>query len=437
MIDYFDDEKLNENYLKRVQDKNNPTIWYIYENEQTQSIPIKVIKEIPFEHVQMYRELQYEDNPNIVKVLDIVRLQDMYILEMEYVKGILIGEYIEDFWNMRRQSSPKERLEIVLQVCSALKTCHKLGIVHRDISEKNIILMDTSMINEDNKYSAVLIDFGNVHRVNPEAVKDTTTLGTIGYAAPEQLGYSVSDYTTDIYAVGILLCRMFTGMGREGIAKIENDILRNITKRCIRLDKNERYKDINLLMFDLMKVHKFYSERETNSEFRLIDFILQYIDRRYNIDYTNVFFEMPEKIKLPIFSAIMISVAISFVLSLFLTPVVLPVCYLLYSFFAGRYFRKKLERMRFFYPFHQNITEISDNLVKILNMNHLYYKELSDTQIRIDIEERTYIVELDTQNQTLQIAIKLFPNTDNMKLVRHMREEFGDIVFWFQHVYTW
>lgn len=437
MIDYFNDEDLKRNHLKKVQNKNHPTIWYIYEKDQTQSMPIKVIKEIPFEHVQMYRELQYEDNPNIVKILDVARLQDKFILEMEYVKGILIGEYIEDVWNMSRQSSFKESLEIVLQVCSALKTCHKLGIVHRDISEKNIILMEPSMKIEDNKYSVVLIDFGNVHRINPKAVKDTTTVGTIGYAAPEQLGYSASDYSTDIYAVGILMCRMFTGKGREGVGEIENHAVRNIIKRCIRLEKNERYRNIDVLMSDLQNAIRSLHKWEKKSNNRIADSFLQYMDEEFNIDYSNTFLEAPDPIPMPIYVVLMTSMLIAFILTFIIPFYILLLCYIPYRYIVGGYFKKRLERIRFYYPFSKSMSEISENINVILTVNGIKFEVLDDVKMRITIEGRRYILEIDEKMQCLHIVTERNFQLTDIKLVFCMMDDYGKIVYLFQHLYIW
>ena len=145
----------------------------------------------------------------------------------------------------------------------------------------------------------VLIDFGNLHKIRADAKKDTTAVGTIGYAAPEQLGYSASDSATDIYAVGVLMCRLFTGKGREGVEEIENDTVRNIIKRCIRLEKNERYRDIDSLMADLRNASRFFRKWEKKSENRIVDSLLQFMDEEFNIDFANAFLETPDPIPMP------------------------------------------------------------------------------------------------------------------------------------------
>ena len=103
MINYFDADELEKNHLRKEPHEYSSTVWYIYDKRQEKSLPVRVIKEIPFEHTQLYREIQYEDNPHIVKILDVARLDEKFILEMEYANGIVIGEFIEELWQNRLQ----------------------------------------------------------------------------------------------------------------------------------------------------------------------------------------------------------------------------------------------------------------------------------------------------------------------------------------------
>ena len=143
MINYFDADELEKNHLRKEPHEYSSTVWYIYDKRQEKSLPVRVIKEIPFEHTQLYREIQYEDNPHIVKILDVARLDEKFILEMEYANGIVIGEFIEELWQNRLQCPMEERIDLALQICGGLKTCHTLGIVHRAVSYTHLRAHET------------------------------------------------------------------------------------------------------------------------------------------------------------------------------------------------------------------------------------------------------------------------------------------------------
>ncbi len=432
MINYFDADELEKNHLRKEPHEYSSTVWYIYDKRQEKSLPVRVIKEIPFEHTQLYREIQYEDNPHIVKILDVARLDEKFILEMEYANGIVIGEFIEELWQNRLQCPMEERIDLALQICGGLKTCHTLGIVHRDISENNVILTKSG-----DSWQTVLIDFGNLHKIRADAKKDTTAVGTIGYAAPEQLGYSASDSATDIYAVGVLMCRLFTGKGREGVEEIENDTVRNIIKRCIRLEKNERYRDIDSLMADLRNASRFFRKWEKKSENRIVDSLLQFMDEEFNIDFANAFLETPDPIPMPIYVVLMASILIAFVLAWFLPWYFLPVCYFPYQYIVGGYFKKRLEGIRFYYPFSQKMSEISKSINLLLTVNQIQYEVLNESEMRIDLEGRSYIVKVDLESQCLGISSDWGLKLADIKLAFCMMEDFGKIVYLFQHLYRW
>ena len=128
-----------------------------------------------------------------------------------------------------------QAIKIISQVCEGLSELHSRGLVHRDINPNNILVTSEG--------NAVIIDYGIVRSFAKEKSSDTVILGTPGYAAPEQFGFSQSDHRTDIYAAGVLLNVMLTG-------KLPNEMMYDgfygeIIKKCVLIDPELRYYNTN------------------------------------------------------------------------------------------------------------------------------------------------------------------------------------------------
>lgn len=147
-------------------------------------------------------------HPGICQVLDAGREPDGTIfLALELLEGETLEECLE-----RRGKLPRaEALRIAIEVLDALAAAHAREIVHRDIKPANIYLNRES----EGVYHAKLLDFGIAH-VAPKGGNKLTDagviLGTPEYMAPEQArGKSVGP-VSDVWAVGVVLYEMLSGM---------------------------------------------------------------------------------------------------------------------------------------------------------------------------------------------------------------------------------
>lgn len=150
-----------------------------------------------------------------------------HVLE-EYVQG--------DTLFFLLQSGPlkaEQAKNIMQQLCRALSLLHSLGAVHRDIKPENIILRGDC---------AVLIDFDASRIQKPDSDMDTRIMGTTGYAAPEQYGYSQTDARADIYSLGILFNEMLTG--RHPSKKLAEGCFRPVIEKCTQINADRRYSDV-------------------------------------------------------------------------------------------------------------------------------------------------------------------------------------------------
>ena len=76
--------------------------------------------------------------------------------------------------------------------------------------------------------------------------QDTRILGTVGYAPPEQYGISETDYRADIYAVGVLINEMLTGLHPS--QKLARGHWGRIVSRCTMASPDKRYNSVRELM---------------------------------------------------------------------------------------------------------------------------------------------------------------------------------------------
>jgi serine/threonine-protein kinase len=94
----------------------------------------------------------------------------------------------------------------VVQLCQALDYVHALGLVHRDVKPANVL------VGEDGRVT--LVDFGLVCPARAAAAAGATAeicVGTMEYAAPEQIRGESVDARADIYSLGCVLYELVTG----------------------------------------------------------------------------------------------------------------------------------------------------------------------------------------------------------------------------------
>ena len=151
----------------------------------------------------------YIEHPNVVHVHDLGEFDKHYFLVMEFVPGVTLAELLSILVQTKRRLINEIIAWIGIEIASGLhaaheasdETGHKLGIVHRDVSPKNILIAYKGYIK--------IIDFG----IAKAAGRITQTMGgllkgTIRYMSPEQAKGQNLDARSDIYALGIVLWEM-------------------------------------------------------------------------------------------------------------------------------------------------------------------------------------------------------------------------------------
>lgn len=142
---------------------------------------------------------------NVVEVLDVGRLADgRPWFAMEFLEGQDLARLLR----ARRRLSAAECLQLLSPVCDALALAHAQGVIHRDVKASNVFVAADGTVK--------LLDFGIAKLLGQENGGALTTagerLGTAHAMSPEQITSGVIDARTDVYALGILLHEMLTGL---------------------------------------------------------------------------------------------------------------------------------------------------------------------------------------------------------------------------------
>lgn len=206
-------------------------------NKDTGELVVK--KEMGKESFSVYSLLKSIKSKNLIKVLECFRDEDKTIEIEEYVNGKRLDDYFRE-----KKATLEQVVDVGIALCEGLAPMHKLNLVHRDIQPKNIIIT--------NEGSLKIIDFDISRKENENATHDTTLLGTVGYAAPEQYGFAQTTNRSDIYSIGAVLKEL------SSFSELDK-----IIAKCMEMDPANRYENVEQLENELEKV-KGQAERKNN-----------------------------------------------------------------------------------------------------------------------------------------------------------------------------
>ncbi len=181
-------------------------VFAAHDRHLDRSVAVKVLRphltEIDAERFRReIRALARLSHPGIVSIFDLGQGDHVYFA-MERIEGgpfTDLGPYEGDV------ASQERLLRAAIAVAETLGYVHRLGMVHRDLTPRNILLTARG----DPK----LMDFGLVQltETSRELTRTGFTLGTPHYMAPEQATGDATGAATDLYAFGVVLYRAMTG----------------------------------------------------------------------------------------------------------------------------------------------------------------------------------------------------------------------------------
>ena len=186
-----------------------------------------VKKTYPEDKREIFGKLSQIHSPHIPAISGVFFGTDTIVIE-EYIPGKTLQQLLQE----GHRFSKTEVRQILDGLLNAVGTLHENDLIHRDIKPSNILLRPDG--------SAVLIDYSIARTYCKAQTADTELLGTVGYAAPEQYGFSQSDHKTDIYALGVTMKQLLTG-------KNAPKFLRRAMDRCTEFDPSRRFPSIKQL----------------------------------------------------------------------------------------------------------------------------------------------------------------------------------------------
>ncbi|MDQ7779492.1 MAG: serine/threonine-protein kinase [Planctomycetota bacterium] len=210
---------------------------------------------------------------NIVQIYQLGKIDDLYYIAMEYVNGVNLQEFMGRHLELGLQLPVDLATYIISRIARALEYAHRktdkfgnpLGIVHRDVCPKNIMINTEGVVK--------LADFGIAK--NRKFIKDQegeVLMGKAQYMSPEQAQYLPTDKRSDVFSLGIVFWQLLTGQDMFASDKtsvtLENVVYKEvvparslnpeipqevnqIVMRALERNLTKRYQDAGRMAYDL------------------------------------------------------------------------------------------------------------------------------------------------------------------------------------------
>jgi eukaryotic-like serine/threonine-protein kinase len=207
-------------------------------------------------------ELRYSrkiTHKNVIRIYDFLYIQGLYAISMEYFPSHTLGsEVVND-----KPIELKRAMQFGIDICTGMTVAHQVGIVHRDLKPANVLINQEGLLK--------IVDFGVAaaqREGDTQLTKTGYVIGSPKYMAPEQILGKKVDQRADIYALGVMLYEMVTGVPPysrgdhmsvmyqhvQGKARPPQDInpklppgLSDLVTRAMAVDKNKRFQTMEEL----------------------------------------------------------------------------------------------------------------------------------------------------------------------------------------------
>jgi HEAT repeat protein/tRNA A-37 threonylcarbamoyl transferase component Bud32 len=207
-------------------------------------------------------ELRYSrkiTHHNVIRIYDFLFIQGAYAISMEYFPSHTLGAEI-----VGEKPMPLPRaVGFGIDMCNGMAVAHQAGIVHRDLKPANVLINEQGLLK--------IVDFGVAaaqREGDTQLTKTGYVIGSPKYMAPEQILGKKVDQRADIYAIGVIMYEMMTGVPPysrgdhmavmyqhvQGKARNPQEVnpelppgLADVIMKAMAVDKNSRYQSMDEL----------------------------------------------------------------------------------------------------------------------------------------------------------------------------------------------
>jgi serine/threonine-protein kinase len=211
-------------------------------------------------------ELRYSrkiTHKNVIRIYDFLYIQGNYAISMEYFPShTLGGEVVND-----KPVELKRAMQFGIDICTGMTVAHQQGIVHRDLKPANVLINQEGLLK--------IVDFGVAaaqREGDTQLTKTGYVIGSPKYMAPEQILGKKVDERADIYALGVMLYEMVTGVPPysrgdhmsvmyqhvQGKARVPQEVnpqlppgLSDLVMKAMAVDKTRRFQTMEELRLAL------------------------------------------------------------------------------------------------------------------------------------------------------------------------------------------
>lgn len=246
-----------------INEKANKT-WAVKEVRKDGKMDFNTVRQGLMAEIETLKKLKH---PNLPSIVDVIEDEDSFIIVMDYIEGRSLDKIIRE-----NGAQPESYVvEWAKQLCDVFGYLHSRtpAIIYRDMKPANVMLKPDGNI--------MVIDFGTAKNYEID-LGETTGIGTIGYAAPEQYigsGLGRTDARTDIYCLGITLYHLLTNIdpcqnliNDKSIRAVNPALSRGldaIIQKCTQYHPDDRYQSCAELMYDLEnyeRIEPLYKKRQ-------------------------------------------------------------------------------------------------------------------------------------------------------------------------------
>jgi serine/threonine protein kinase len=257
-------------------------------------VAIKILTDIGYEEDFKRRFLRESEmmaklmHPNIVTVFDFGEFEGRPYLVLELVDGPSLMAMAQ-----KTPISAGQVITLAGQVCEAMAYAHGQGIIHRDLSLRNIMVSDRDQVR--------ILDFGLAKLMSATGQTSADLMGTPYYVSPEGITGGDIDERVDIFAFGVGLFRLLTGhfpfeaehpasvlyqIVNERDIKFAGDMppeLKDIILKCLEKDPDDRYRDFT----ELGEAFKRLEDRSLDSSVTIPSEVVTRVKRGKRNPYLN------------------------------------------------------------------------------------------------------------------------------------------------------